>query len=52
VLGLIAGFAGGRIESLIMRIADLQLSFPPILLALILLALRLLTPWRVAGGRS
>ncbi|CCF98213.1 ABC transporter permease [Ralstonia solanacearum] len=39
VLGLIAGFAGGRIESLIMRIADLQLSFPPILLALILLAL-------------
>ena len=38
-LGLIAGFAGGRIESLIMRVADLQLSFPPILLALILLAL-------------
>ena len=43
VLGLIAGFAGGRIESLIMRIADLQLSFPPILLALILLALLLRT---------
>jgi peptide/nickel transport system permease protein len=38
-LGLYAGYAGGRIESLIMRIADIQLSFPPILIALILLAL-------------
>ena len=38
-LGLIAGYAGGRIDSVIMRIADLQLSFPPILIALILLAL-------------
>ncbi|CAG9176490.1 ABC transporter permease [Cupriavidus respiraculi] len=37
-LGLIAGFVGGRVEAIIMRIADLQLSFPPILLALILLA--------------
>jgi len=37
-LGLIAGYAGGRIESLIMRIADIQLSFPPILIALVLLA--------------
>ncbi|WP_420996513.1 ABC transporter permease [Cupriavidus sp. 30B13] len=37
-LGLIAGFLGGRVEALIMRVADLQLSFPPILLALILLA--------------
>lgn len=37
-LGLIAGFVGGRVEAFIMRVADLQLSFPPILLALILLA--------------
>ncbi|NOV27281.1 ABC transporter permease [Cupriavidus necator] len=37
-LGLLAGFLGGRTEALIMRVADLQLSFPPILLALILLA--------------
>ncbi len=37
-LGLVAGYAGGRIESLIMRIADIQLSFPSILIALILLA--------------
>lgn len=38
-LGLIAGFKGGLLDALIMRVADLQLSFPPILLALILLAL-------------
>lgn len=35
-LGLIAGFAGGRIDSLIMRIADVQLSFPSILVALLI----------------
>ena len=38
-LGLLAGQTGGRTEALIMRIADIQLSFPPILIALILLAL-------------
>lgn len=38
-LGLLAGYVGGRIEALIMRVADIQLSFPPILIALILLAL-------------
>lgn len=37
-LGLVAGYAGGKVEALIMRAADLQLSFPPILIALILLA--------------
>jgi len=37
--GLTAGYAGGRIESVIMRVADIQLSFPPIMIALILLAL-------------
>ena len=39
VLGLLAGYAGGRVDAFIMRIADLQLAFPPILVALILLAL-------------
>ncbi len=38
-LGTLAGFAGGRTETLIMRIIDLQLSFPAILLALVLSAL-------------
>lgn len=39
VLGLIAGYAGGTTDAFIMRLADMQLSFPPILLALVLLAL-------------
>lgn len=34
-LGLIAGYVGGRVEALIMRIADIQLSFPAILVALL-----------------
>jgi peptide/nickel transport system permease protein len=38
VLGLMAGYAGGRTETFIMRLADIQLSFPAILIALILLA--------------
>lgn len=37
-LGLLAGYAGGRTEALVMRLADIQLSFPAILIALILLA--------------
>ncbi len=37
-LGLVAAYAGGRLESFIMRVADIQLSFPAILVALILLA--------------
>jgi peptide/nickel transport system permease protein len=37
-LGLAAAFFGGRVELLLMRIVDLQLSFPAILLALVLVA--------------
>lgn len=36
--GLIAAYFGGWVDTLIMRIVDIQLSFPAILLALILLA--------------
>lgn len=39
VVGVTAAYFGGRIDSVIMRIVDLQLSFPAILIALILLAL-------------
>src|SRR5215471_15573259 len=35
-LGLTAGYFGGVIDSLIMRIADVQLTFPPILIALLI----------------
>ncbi len=38
-LGCMAAFFGGRLEALIMRVIDLQLSFPAILLALVLAAL-------------
>jgi peptide/nickel transport system permease protein len=38
VIGLIAAYAGGRIEAIIMRIVDLQLSFPASLVALMLVA--------------
>ena len=37
-LGLLAGYVGGRTDALVMRVADIQLSFPSILIALILLA--------------
>lgn len=34
-LGLVAGYLGGRIDAFIMRVADIQLSFPAILIALL-----------------
>lgn len=37
-VGLVAAFAGGRTEALIMRLVDLQLSFPAALVALMLIA--------------
>jgi len=37
-LGILAAHAGGKVEQAIMRIVDLQLSFPAILLALVLVA--------------
>jgi peptide/nickel transport system permease protein len=39
VTGLVAGFRGGRTDDVLMRIVDLQLSFPIVLLALALVAL-------------
>jgi peptide/nickel transport system permease protein len=34
-LGLVAGYVGGAVDSIIMRIADVQLTFPAILIALL-----------------
>ena len=39
ILGLAAGYLGGRTDAVIMRLADIQLSFPAILIALVIMAL-------------
>jgi peptide/nickel transport system permease protein len=39
VAGIVAAYFGGRIDALLMRLVDIQLSFPAILIALILLAI-------------
>lgn len=36
-LGLVAGYRGGRIDDLIMRVVDIQMGFPQMLLALIII---------------
>ncbi|HBF28643.1 ABC transporter permease [Rhizobium sp.] len=47
LLGLIAAYFGGRIDTLIMRFVDLMLGFPTILVALMLLALLGQGLWKV-----
>ncbi len=37
VLGIIAGYMGGRIDSVIMRLADIMLAFPSMLLAMVIM---------------
>lgn len=39
IIGLIAGFYGGRVDSIIMRVMDVVLAFPSLLLALVLVAI-------------
>nr|VFJ60927.1 MAG: peptide/nickel transport system permease protein [Candidatus Kentron sp. FW]VFJ62032.1 MAG: peptide/nickel transport system permease protein [Candidatus Kentron sp. FW] len=47
-LGLIAGYMGGVLDAFIMRIADIQLSFPTILVALLLDGMaRAVLPWEL-----
>ena len=36
ILGLVAAYAGGRTDSIIMRIADIQLTFPSIMVAMLI----------------
>ncbi len=54
-LGLVSGYFGGWVDSVIMRIADIQLSFPPIFLAIAMMAVipqSLATLILVLGGIS
>jgi peptide/nickel transport system permease protein len=53
-LGLVAGYVGGRVDSAIMRLADVQLTFPAILTALLIdgVALAVFKSYRVEGGPS
>ena len=39
LLGLVAGFFGGRLDTVVMRLADVQLGFPIVLLAILLIAI-------------
>jgi len=39
LLGVLAGFFGGRIDAVVMRLADVQLGFPIVLLAILLIAI-------------
>jgi peptide/nickel transport system permease protein len=52
-LGLWAGYAGGRTDSIIMRVADVQLTFPAILTALLIdgVALAIFKNYRLEGGK-
>jgi peptide/nickel transport system permease protein len=52
-LGLWAGYAGGRVDTVIMRIADVQLTFPAILTALLIdgVALAILRHHTIEGGK-
>jgi peptide/nickel transport system permease protein len=38
LMGLVAGYSGGRVENIIMRLVDIQMAFPSILLALAIAA--------------
>ncbi len=49
-LGLVAGYAKGRLDELIMRAMDVVMSFPPILLGLLILALTPPNIWKTAAA--
>jgi peptide/nickel transport system permease protein len=49
-LGLVAGFVGGRTDAIIMRMADIQLAYPALLLAMIVDGAVRAAGWR--GGNA
>lgn len=49
-VGLFAAYSGGKVEGFLMRVVDIQLSFPAILVALILLAVLGEGTWKVIAA--
>lgn len=39
IIGVVAGFLGGKVDAILMRLADVQLAFPSILLAILIASL-------------
>jgi len=48
-IGLFAGFKGGKVDQILMRIVDIQLSIPPVILAITILGLLRATPMLVVA---
>lgn len=51
-LGLVAGYYGGRLDSIIMRVTDVFLSIPEIMLALVIVAIRGPSFWNIVFALS
>jgi peptide/nickel transport system permease protein len=49
LVGLVAGFVGGRFDDLVMRLADVQLTFPVIMLAIAIVAVVGTSPLALVG---
>jgi peptide/nickel transport system permease protein len=49
LVGLVAGFVGGRFDDLVMRLADVQLTFPVIMLAIAIVAVVGTSPVALVG---
>ena len=47
-LGLAAGYYGGRVDETIMRLVDLLISVPPILMGILILSMTPPNPWKTA----
>jgi peptide/nickel transport system permease protein len=52
-LGILAGYIGGWVDGVVMRLADIQLSFPPVLIALLIDGIaRTALPGELRSGAS
>jgi peptide/nickel transport system permease protein len=49
LVGLVAGYLGGRLDDLVMRLADVQLTFPVIMLAIAIVAVVGTSPFALVG---